>query len=114
MVENFHVQFPGLGLQFDISNVAFQVGDRNIYWYGLIIAAGMLLAMLYAWRTAPRYNVQTSKLFNCVIVGVITGIIGARLYYCAFTRPIRFPFSISTRAVLPSTAASSARWQAVC
>ncbi len=84
MVENFHVQFPGLGLQFDISNVAFQVGDRNIYWYGLIIAAGMLLAMLYAWRTAPRYNVQTSKLFNCVIVGVITGIIGARLYYCAF------------------------------
>ena len=83
-MQNYHVEFPGFGLQFDISNVAFTVGDRNIYWYGLIIACGLMLAILYAWRTAPRYNVNTSKLFNCVIVGIITGIIGARLYYCAF------------------------------
>ncbi len=84
MKEVFHVQFPGLGLKFTISNVAFYIGDHPVYWYGVIIATGLMLALFYAWRTAPRYNVNTSKLFNCVMVGIITGIIGARLYYCAF------------------------------
>ncbi len=83
-MNKYHVRFPGLGWEFDISNVAFQVGNYSVYWYGLIIATGLLLALLYAWRTAPRYNVNTSKLFNCVMVGIITGIIGARLYYVIF------------------------------
>lgn len=83
-MQTFHVRFPGLGWEFDISNVAFSLGSYNVFWYGLIITVGMLLAMLYAWRSAPRYNVNTSKLFNCVLVGLITGIIGARLYYVAF------------------------------
>lgn len=83
-MQTYHVSFPGLGLEFDINNVAFQIGNYSVYWYGLIITSGLLLALLYAWRTAPRYNVNFSKLFNCVMVGLITGIIGARLYYCVF------------------------------
>ena len=83
-MQQFHVQFPGLGLNFTISNVAFSIGNYHVYWYGLIITAGLMLALLYAWRTAPRYNVNASKLFNCVLVGLVTGIIGARLYYVAF------------------------------
>ena len=83
-MEKYHVQFPGFGWEFDISNVAFRLGNYPVYWYGLIIATGLLLALVYAWRSAPRYNVNVSKLFNCVFVGLITGIIGARLYYCAF------------------------------
>ena len=84
MEKIFHVKFPGLGWEFVISNVAFKIGNYSVYWYGLIITIGMLLAVIYAWRSAPRYNVNASKLFNCVLVGLITGIIGARLYYCAF------------------------------
>ncbi len=83
-MQHFHVQFPGVGWEFDISNVAFTIGSYSVYWYGLIITAGLLLALLYAWRSAPRYNVNASKLFNCVLVGLVTGIIGARLYYVAF------------------------------
>ena len=83
-MQHFHVQFPGVGWEFDISNVAFTIGSSSVYWYGLIITAGLLLALLYAWRSAPRYNVNASKLFNCVLVGLVTGIIGARLYYVAF------------------------------
>ena len=83
-MSTFHVSFPGLGWNFTISNVAFTIGSYSVYWYGIIITAGLLLALLYAWRSAPRYNVNPSKLFNCVFVGLITGIIGARLYYVAF------------------------------
>ena len=48
----YHVQFPGLGLDLTVNRVALSIGGFNIYWYGVIIAAGMLLAMLYAFRNA--------------------------------------------------------------
>ena len=42
----YHVQFPGLGLDLTVNRVALAIGGFNIYWYGVIIAAGMLLAQL--------------------------------------------------------------------
>ena len=80
----YHVQFPGFGWEFDINPIAFSIGDYKVYWYGIIIACGLLLAVLYAWKSAPRYKVDGSKLVNCVFAGMITGIIGARLYFCFF------------------------------
>lgn len=80
----YNVSFPGLGLEFTINPVAFQIGNYKIYWYGIIIALGMVLAMLYAFKTADRFEINKDKLFNCVIVGLIFGVIGARLYYVFF------------------------------
>lgn len=80
----YNVSFPGFGLDFTISPVAFSIGTYHIYWYGLIIASGLLLAVLYAWKSSPRYNVDFNKLVNCILVGIVTGIIGARLYFCFF------------------------------
>ena len=80
----YHVRFPNLGWSFTINRVALQFGDFKIYWYGVIIMLGMMLAVLYAYKSAKRYNVDRNKLFNCVFVGLITGIIGARLYFCIF------------------------------
>jgi phosphatidylglycerol:prolipoprotein diacylglycerol transferase len=80
----YHIQFPGFGWQFDINPVAFSIGDRGVYWYGIIIAVGLLLCVLYASKTSPRFNVDAGKLINCTLVGIITGIIGARTYYCFF------------------------------
>lgn len=80
----YDVRFPGLGLEFTINPIAFSIGSYNIYWYGIIIASGLLLAVLYACKTSKRYNVDSSKLINCILVGIVTGIIGARLYFCLF------------------------------
>ena len=38
------VTFPGLGLSFEINRVAFTIGGINIYWYGVVIAVGIMLA----------------------------------------------------------------------
>lgn len=81
---DYNVKFPGLGLEFTIDPVAFEIGNFKVYWYGVIIATGLMLAILYAYKTALRYKVDSDKLFNCIIVGIITGIIGARLYFCFF------------------------------
>lgn len=80
----YNVTFPKLGWQFEISPIAFKVGDYPIYWYGIIIASGLILAVVYAYFSSKRYNVDINKLINCVLVGIVTGIIGARLYFCLF------------------------------
>ncbi len=80
----YHVLFPGLGLEFDISPIAFSIGNFSVYWYGIIIAVGFVLAVLYCMRIAKSHKVDPDKLSNCVIVGLITAMIGARAYYVAF------------------------------
>lgn len=81
----YHVSFPGLGINnLEINRVAFSIGDFNVYWYGVVIATGLLLAVIYAYVNADRYGVDRNKLFDCVIVGIITAVIGARVYYIAF------------------------------
>ncbi|MBQ9680093.1 MAG: prolipoprotein diacylglyceryl transferase [Ruminococcus sp.] len=81
----FHVSFPGLGIEdLPINRVAFSIGSFNVYWYGILIATGLLLAVLYAYFNAYRYDVDRNKLIDCVIVGIVTAIIGARAYYVIF------------------------------
>ena len=46
------VQFPGLGLSFEINRVALSIGGFNIYWYGVCIAFGICLALVFAFRPA--------------------------------------------------------------
>ena len=81
----FNVSFPGLGIyDLQINRTAFSIGSFSVYWYGVLIAAGLLLAVIYAYFNSKRYGVDRDKLFDCVIVGIITAVIGARLYYVAF------------------------------
>lgn len=80
----YHVSFPGLGIELDINRTAFSIGSFPVYWYGILIATGLLLAVLYAYFNARRYDVDMSKLVDCIIVGIITSIIGARLFYVIF------------------------------
>lgn len=81
----YHVSFPGLGIEnLPINRVAFSIGSFDVYWYGVLIAAGMLLGVLYGYFNARRYDVDRSKLMDCAIVGIITSVIGARAYYVIF------------------------------
>lgn len=80
----YNVFFPGFGFEFKISPIAFSIGSFKIHWYGIIIASGLILALIYAYFSSARFNVDKNKLFDCVLVGIITGIIGARAYYVLF------------------------------
>lgn len=85
----YHVQFPGLGLELTVNRVAFSIGNFDVYWYGIIIAAGMLLAMWYAFRHAPDFGIDGDRLVDVVFVGVVAGVICARAYYVIFA-PFRY------------------------
>lgn len=79
------VSFPKLGIEFRINEVAFSIGNFEIRWYAIIIAAGFLLAFLYASKRAKQFDVNEDGLFDCAIVGFFSAIIGARLYYVLFS-----------------------------
>lgn len=80
----YHVQFPGLGINMQINPVAFTIGSMSVRWYGILIAAGFLLAFLYVMASCKKFRVDDDRLLDTVIVGIIGGIIGARLYYVLF------------------------------
>ena len=66
-----HVEFPGLGLAFDVNPVAFTIGSFEFRWYGILIALGFILAFLYALKICKRYQVNQDHLIDCIIAGLI-------------------------------------------
>jgi len=79
------LSFPEIGIKIPIDRVAFSIGSFDIYWYSICITTGLLLAMVFAWFNARRFGVDREKLVDCIIVGTIGGIVGARLYYILFS-----------------------------
>ena len=75
------VSFPGLGLEFDVNRVAFSLGSIPVYWYGILIALGFVLAILYASKRAKEFGVDADRMLDVIIGGAIGGIIGARAYF---------------------------------
>lgn len=80
----YNVTFPHLGLEFTINPVAFSIGTFHVYWYGIIIAVGFLLALIYASFACKKMNIDINLLIDVVIVGLVAGVVFARLFYVVF------------------------------
>ena len=76
------------GLKFTLSPVAFTIplGSKHwdIYWYGIIIAAGFLLALIYGLKKAGRYGLNPDKMLDVILVATPVAILSARAYYVIF------------------------------
>lgn len=79
------ITFPGLGIEIDPSQGFTIPGTQfEIKWYGVIIAVGVLLAVLYAMRRAKDFGLTGDDILNMLLVGLPCAIVGARLYYVIF------------------------------
>ena len=84
-MSNFtRVYFPGLGIDFDLPSVAFTIGSYDIHFYGIIIAFGFMLAVLYGGRMAYKWRMSLDGMTDVLIWGTIFGIVCARAYYVIF------------------------------
>ncbi len=81
----YEISFPSLGLSFNPSRVAFSIGGKAIYWYGIIIAAGFLLAVWYGLKRADQFGLTQDNIIDMLICAVPLAIVGARAYYCLFS-----------------------------
>ena len=77
------VQFPGLGLEFELNRVAFHIGGISIYWYGVCIAVGLCLALIFAFRHSIEFGVDPDSMVDVILIGIVLGIVSARAYYVA-------------------------------
>lgn len=78
------VYFDGLGISFDLPSIAFSIFGYEIHFYGLIIAFGFALAVLYGGRKAYKWKMSLDGMTDVLIWGTLFGIVCARLYYVAF------------------------------
>ncbi len=87
------IAFPGFGIgEFELSNVAFdlanvlgflgiKISSFPVYWYGVIITCGMVLAFLYVVYRGKYEGVKSDDITDIALWTVIIGVVGARLYY---------------------------------
>jgi len=79
------ISFPGLfgDWQFTVPSKALNIGN-GIYWYGIIIAAGMLLGLYFCMKQAHKYGLTGDNVIDTVLWVIPLSVIGARIYYVLF------------------------------
>ena len=77
------ISFPMFGENFAIDPpYCIMIGNFAVYFYGIIIACGLLLAIWYTSRNCRRFDIEMDTVYDYLIWGVIAAVICARLYYC--------------------------------
>ena len=79
------ISFPGLfgDWECNIDPIAIHIG-HGVYWYGIILALGMLAGLLLCMKQAKRFGLTEDNVLDMVLWAVPACIVGARLYYVLF------------------------------
>ena len=80
-----YIEFPKLGWKFFIEPGIQITENFSIKWYGILICIGFILCIFLGHRACEKYGVKKNDLLDYVLISIPTAIIGARLYYVAFT-----------------------------
>ena len=78
------ISFPFLGLEMDPGR-GFSIGPLNIHYYGVIIAIGLMLAVLYGCKRSREFGLKQDDVLDGVLWITPFAILCARAYYCAFS-----------------------------
>ena len=80
------VSFPGLGLEFTLNRVAFTIPvlDRPVYWYGVIITCGLILAVYLCSRWGKRFGISEDNILDMMFFAVPAALVAIRAYYVIF------------------------------
>lgn len=68
-----------------IDPVAVKLGPFEIRWYALCIIAGLVLAVFLASKEAPRKKILPEFILDFILYAFPLAILGARIYYVAFS-----------------------------
>ena len=84
------VSFPGLGLEFTLDRVAFTIPvlDRPVYWYGVIITGGLILAVYLCSRWGRRFGISEDNIIDMMLFAVPAALVAIRVYYVVFNLDI--------------------------
>lgn len=75
------------GIDITLKPIAFTLPFGNgwdVYWYGIIIATGFLLALIYAYFNYKRFGLNLDRALDVILVTTPVAILCARAYYVIF------------------------------
>ena len=80
------VSFPDLGLEFTLNRVAFTIPvlDLPVYWYGVIITCGLILAVYLCSRWGKRFGISEDNIIDMMLFAVPAALVAIRVYYVVF------------------------------
>lgn len=67
------------------SGLAFHLGPLSVRWYGIMIAAGVLIGYLVAYYRVRARGQDPEHISNILVISIVAAIIGARSYYVIFS-----------------------------
>ncbi|MBR0163727.1 MAG: prolipoprotein diacylglyceryl transferase [Lachnospiraceae bacterium] len=79
------IWFPHLQIYFENLPKSVTVFGIEIAFYGMIIALGMLGAVYLCAHLAERFGLTPDDIWNIAILVIVFGVLGARIYYVAFS-----------------------------
>lgn len=82
---HYDISFPHLGITFNHVGKSISVFGFEIAYYGMIIGAAILIGFWIAMSEAKRTRQNPEDYLDMGMIGVIMGIVGARIYYVAFS-----------------------------
>lgn len=71
-----------------LNPILLELGFISIRWYGFFLALGISLAILVTIKLFKKNNIPIDLVFRLVNYLIISGLIGARLGYIFFYRPL--------------------------
>lgn len=83
MMDLVEVKFPGMGININVNPVAFTLGSIEVYWYGLLIALALVLAVVLAVKQAKSLKFPEGLVYDTILMIIPCAIIGARAYFVA-------------------------------
>jgi len=79
-----YIDFPGLGIKLEMDNIAVKIFGFPIYWYGVIIASGIFIAVFLGLRNCKKFDIVQDDLIDIILYATPIAIISARIFYVIF------------------------------
>lgn len=70
-----------------LNPIAFHLGAIEVHWYGVIIATGVVVALILSVAEGKRLGVKEDYFYDYLLWAIPVAIICARLYYVIFQWP---------------------------
>ena len=77
------ISFPSLGIEWDPGRY-LEIGPLTIHYYGILIACGLMLAVIYGWKRCRQFGIIQDDITDGVLWIVPFAVRCARAYYCIF------------------------------
>ena len=78
------ISFPALGIALNPPR-SIALGPLSIHFYGMIIAFGLILAVVYATRRSKQFGIKEDDVLDGVLYVTPFAVLCARAYYCIFS-----------------------------